>query len=94
MYFKKEALPLMSSERFVKELKKNKRESIAVPLRKSPVHPRLGNYVLLFSPLKQDMIELEENENKDDQRYESTGSLQMFQGYNRGLRNHEGHGEG
>jgi len=44
----------MSSERFAKELKKikKKKKSIAVPLRKSPVHPHLGNYVLLFSPLE------------------------------------------
>lgn len=65
-----------------------------MPLHKSPVHTHLGNYVLLFSPLKHNTIELAENENKDDQRYESTSSLQMFQGYNRGLQNHEGHGEG
>lgn len=93
MYFKKEALPLMSSERFGKELMKI--EEKAVPLCKSLVHPHLGNYVLLFSPLKRDTIELEKkNENEDDQKYESTSSLQMFQGYNRGLQNHEGLGEG
>jgi len=72
----------MSSERFAKELKKikKKKKSIAVPLRKSPVHPHLGNYVLLFSPLEWDTTELEEKENKDEQRYESTSSLQILQG--------------
>lgn len=75
-----------------KGTQENKSKSIAVPLHKSLVHPHLGNYVLLFSALKRNRTR--KKLNRDDQRNASTRSLQMFQGCNRDLKNHMGHGKG
>lgn len=80
MYFNKEAFPHIF-RKIWKGTEKTKSNSTAVPLYKSLIHPHLCNYVLLFSPIKQGIIELQENENKDDQRNETESSLQMFQGY-------------
>lgn len=70
-YFKKAELPLTSLEIFGKELRKIKEKAL-LWLCKSPVHPHVGNCMLLFSPLKRDTIEREENKNKDNQQYKST----------------------
>lgn len=58
-------------------------------LYKSLVHSRLCTVLL---PQK-NYYKTRKNKNKDDQWYENTSSLQMFQGYDRSLQNHEGHKE-
>lgn len=92
MSFKQKILPFTSSGRLGKELKKIKEKAL---LCLSVNHWLLTSWKQCAAVLSNEKQETrKENESKDDQRNESTSSLQTLHGYKGCLQNHERHGEG